>query len=107
MVMLLMVMAAVSELVNVIAFCPPRPPTGTKFQLSDVGATVAEAKQRAACETPSAIATKGAACLNEIRFANEEDLLSPMRTEDKALLIAQDNPDGKYIWPQDSRFALA
>lgn len=44
---LLMVMAAVCVLVSVIAFCPPRPPTGTKFQFSEVGLTVAEAKQMA------------------------------------------------------------
>jgi hypothetical protein len=46
--MLLIVMVSVCVLVSVIVFCPPLPPTGTKFQLNDVGEMVAEAKQMAA-----------------------------------------------------------
>ena len=52
--MLVMVIALVCALVSVTDFCPPRPPTGTKFQLTDAGETVAEAKQTAAFDAARA-----------------------------------------------------
>ena len=81
--MLLMVIAVVCVFVSVTAFSPPLPPTGTKFQLKDVGATVAEAKHRAACDTVIPTTARTAALLNDKCFAVDAG---------RRLAIGEDNP---------------
>jgi hypothetical protein len=105
--MLLIVIVPVWALVRVIVFCPPRPPTGTKFQFRDVGATVADAKQIAAWDAPSPMTATVMAFRSKTSFAGEDVAveIGQVTIEDKTLPVAQKTLNRFHIWPQDSRRA--